>query len=70
VVDVTGGVGAAVFALRAAGHEPAVPVVRTIGPQRQAAGRYDELYPVYRGLYPRLRETMAPLAGRDGGGYQ
>jgi len=64
VVDVTGGVGAAVFALRAAGHDPAVPVVRTIGPQPKAAGRFDELYPVYRELYPRLQRTMAALAGR------
>ena len=63
VVDITGGVGAAVFALRAVGHDPAVPVVRTISPQPRATQRYDELYPRYRELYPALRATMAGLAG-------
>jgi xylulokinase len=70
VVDITGGVGAAVFALRAVGHDPPVPVVRTISPRPQATQRYDELYPRYRGLYPALRATMAGLAGLDAGRYQ
>jgi sugar (pentulose or hexulose) kinase len=70
VVDVTGGVGAAVFALRATGHSPAVPVARTISPHAAAARRYDDLYPRYRELYAPLRATMAALAGFDAGGYQ
>jgi len=66
VVDTTGGVGAAVFALRATGHHPAVPVIRRISPHAPAARRYDDLYPLYRELYAPLRTTMAALAGLDG----
>ena len=65
VVDTTGGVGAAVFGLRATGHHPAVPVVRLISPHAPAARRYDDLYPLYRELYAPLRATMAALTRLD-----
>ena len=61
VVDVTSGVGAGIFGLRAAGLEPAVPVARTISPRADATARYDRLYPIYREMYAPLRTTMAAL---------
>ena len=70
VVDVTGGVGAAVFALRAAGHDPSVPVERTVAPNPPAARRYDQLYPLYRELYAPLRATTRALAELGDAGYQ
>lgn len=65
VVDITGGVGAAVFGLRAAGAQPAVPVVRTEEPDPERAGRFDALYPLYLELYPRLSQTMHALGELD-----
>jgi xylulokinase len=70
VVDVTGGVGTAVFALRAAGHEPSVPVERTVAPEPAAARRYDQLYPLYCELYAPLRAAMRALAELGDTRYQ
>ena len=68
-VDVTSGIGAAVFGLRAAGLDPIVPVVRTVSPHAAAVDRYERLYPLYRELYGPLRPTMAAL-GTLAGAYQ
>jgi len=65
VVDVTSGVGAGVFGLRAAGLEPVLPVARTVSPRADAADRYDRLYPLYREVYAQLRSTMAALGALD-----
>ena len=70
VVDVTGGVGTALFALRAAGHDPSVPVERTVAPEPATARRYDQLYPLYRELYAPLRATMGALAELGDTRYQ
>jgi xylulokinase len=70
VVDLTGGIGAGIFALRMLGRDPSVPVVRTIAPEPAAARRYDLLSPLYRELYPRLRATMHALGELDDAGYQ
>lgn len=65
VVDVSSGVGAGVFGLRAAGLEPVVPVARTVSPRADAADRYDRLYPLYREVYAQLGSTMAALGALE-----
>ena len=60
-VDITGGVAAALFGLRALGADPAVPVVWTVDPEPARADRFDRLYDLYQGLYPRLVDTMHEL---------
>jgi xylulokinase len=49
-VDITGGVAAAVFGLRALGADPAVPVIRSVEPDPDRADRFDRLYRRYRRL--------------------
>lgn len=61
VVDVTSGVGAALFGLRAADVDGVLSVVQTVEPRADAVDRYDRLYPLYRELYAPLRSTMAAL---------
>jgi xylulokinase len=61
-VDITSGIGAAVFGLRAAGLDPHIPVVRTVSPRAEAVDRYKRLYLVYRELYEQLRSTMGALS--------
>jgi xylulokinase len=66
-VDVTGGVAAAVFGLRSLGHEPVLPVLRSVEPDASNAGRFDRLYGLYRGLYSALAPTMHELGKLDEG---
>jgi xylulokinase len=63
--DITGGVAAAVFGLRALGADPAVPVLRTVEPDAGNAARFDRLSALYRGLYPALAEIMHGLGDLD-----
>jgi xylulokinase len=65
VVDVTSGVGAALFGLRATGLDPLPPAVGTVEPRANAVERYDLLYPLYRELYEPLRNTMAALGALE-----
>jgi xylulokinase len=64
-VDVTGGVAAAVFGLRSLGHEPVLPVLRSVEPDASNAARFDRLYALYRGLYSALAPTMHELGKLD-----
>jgi hypothetical protein len=34
-------------------------------PQPQVAAQYDDLYALYRDLYPRIADTVHALAGRQ-----
>ena len=65
VVDVTYGVGAAAFGLRAAGHDLRLPLATTVSPRPEAADRYDRIYPLYRGMYPPLCSTMSALGALE-----
>jgi xylulokinase len=64
-VDITGGVAAAVFGLRALGADPAVPVIRSVKPDPARADRFDRLYQLYGGLYRELARTMHELGELD-----
>jgi xylulokinase len=64
-VDITGGVAAALFGLRAIGGEAAVPVVATAEPDARRTRRFDQLYELYRDLYPRLAPTLHALGNLD-----
>jgi xylulokinase len=64
-VDITGGVAAAVFGLRALGADPAVPVIRSVKPDPARADRFDRLYELYRGLYRDVARTMHELGELD-----
>ena len=67
----TASMGAAILAAAGSGLRPDLveamrAMVRVAGryePAAGLAGRYDELYAVYRALYPALQETFTTLAG-------
>jgi xylulokinase len=41
------------------------PIAETVTPRREAAEQYEELYGLYRDLYPRTAETVHALAARQ-----
>ncbi|MGI6641634.1 MAG: xylulokinase [Limnochordia bacterium] len=58
---VLAGVGAGVFASVPEASDSVVKVVDTVGPNPAWQQAYDELYGVYRGLYPALKESFHRL---------
>jgi xylulokinase len=56
------GVGAGVYSSVQEGVSAAVRVTSRTAPQREAAAIYQQLYPLYRGLYEALKPTFDALA--------
>jgi len=56
------GVGAGIYSSVNEGVSTAIRVIRRTAPQRESAQVYQQLYPLYRGLYGALKPTFDALA--------
>lgn len=61
-VALLAGVGAGVYASVPGGRDAVIRQGGTQAPQPEAVEAYNRIYPLYRGLYPALKESYRALA--------